>query len=67
MDSPSGTFGFFCPDLRNCSLAYALICGIALWLIHDKYTMATIVMGVGAVMVIAGMLAERFIVGYHDD
>jgi hypothetical protein len=46
---------------------FALICGIALWLIHDKYTMATIVMGVGAVMVIAGMLAERFIVGYHDD
>lgn len=46
---------------------FALICGIALWLIHDKYTLATIVMGFGAVMVIAGMLAERFIVGYHDD
>ena len=46
---------------------FVLICGTALWIIHDKYTLATIVMGFGAAMVIVGMLAERFIVGYHDD
>jgi hypothetical protein len=45
----------------------ALICGMALWIIHSSYTLATIIMGVGGVMVIVGMLAERFIVGYYDD
>ncbi|HDJ28624.1 MAG TPA: hypothetical protein ENF28_05210 [Proteobacteria bacterium] len=45
----------------------AMICGGALWIIHQKYNLAMIIMGIGGVMIIIGMLAERFIVGYYDD
>ncbi|MBN2333810.1 MAG: hypothetical protein JXO49_11780 [Deltaproteobacteria bacterium] len=43
------------------------ICGIAVWILHEMYTIATVAIGVGGVMIIIGMLAERFIVGYYED
>jgi hypothetical protein len=43
------------------------VCGIALWLIHDMYTVATLLIGLGGVMVLAGMWIEKKFVGYYDD
>ena len=46
---------------------FIFVCGIALWLIHDMYTIATIIMAVGGAMIIGGMLIEKFVVGYYEE
>jgi uncharacterized membrane protein len=46
---------------------FLAVCGIALWLIHDLYTIATIMIGIGGVMVVAGMWIEKKYVGYYND
>ena len=46
---------------------FLAVCGIALWLIHDLYTIATIIIGVGGVMVLVGMWIEKKYVGYYED
>jgi len=43
------------------------VCGIAIWLIHDMYIAASILIGVGGIMVLAGMWIEKKYVGYYDD
>lgn len=44
-----------------------IVCGIALWLIHDLHVIATVMMAIGGLLVIAGMYAEKRFVGYHED
>jgi hypothetical protein len=56
VDTYRRTSGFFGHDLWG-----------GLWIIHQKYNLARIIMGIGGVMIIIGMLAECFIVGYYDD
>ena len=46
---------------------FLAVCGIAMWLIHDLYVIATIVIGIGGVMVLTGMWMEKKYVGYYDD
>ena len=46
---------------------FLAVCGIAMWLIHDLYVIATVVIGIGGVMVLAGMWIEKKYVGYYDD
>jgi len=46
---------------------FLAVCGIALWLIHDLYTIATIMIGFGGVMVLVGMWIEKKYVGYYED
>ncbi len=46
---------------------FLAVCGIAMWLIHDLYVIASLVIGVGGVMVLLGMWIERKYVGYYDD
>ncbi|MEA1923709.1 MAG: hypothetical protein U9N63_13770 [Pseudomonadota bacterium] len=43
------------------------VCGIAMWLMHDLYVLASVVIGIGGVMVLVGMWIERKYVGYYDD
>ncbi len=46
---------------------FMAVCGIAMWLMHDLYVIATVVIGVGGVMVLTGMWIEKKYVGYYDD
>lgn len=46
---------------------FLAVCGIALWLIHDLYAVATVLIGIGGVMVIAGVWIEKKYVGYYED
>ncbi len=46
---------------------FLAVCGIAMWLMHDLYVIASLVIGVGGVMVLLGMWIERKYVGYYDD
>ncbi len=46
---------------------FLAVCGIAMWLMHDLYVIATVVIGVGGIMVLAGMWIEKKYVGYYDD
>ena len=46
---------------------FLAVCGIALWLIHDLYTVATVMIAIGGLMGIAGMWIEKKYVGYYDD
>lgn len=46
---------------------FLAVCGIALWLIHDLYAVATALIGLGGVMVIAGVWIEKKYVGYYED
>ena len=46
---------------------FLAVCGIAVWLMHDLYVIASLVIGVGGVMVLLGMWIERKYVGYYDD
>ena len=46
---------------------FLAVCGIALWLIHDMYLTASLLIGLGGVMVLAGMWIEKKYVGYYDD
>ena len=46
---------------------FLAVCGIAMWLIHDLYVIASLVIGLGGVMVLAGMWIEKKYVGYYDD
>jgi len=46
---------------------FLAVCGIALWLMHDLYVAATLLIGIGGVMVLAGMWIEKKYVGYYDD
>ncbi len=46
---------------------FLAVCGIAMWLMHDLYVIASLVIGLGGVMVLAGMWIERKYVGYYDD
>ncbi len=46
---------------------FICVCGVALWLIHDMYTVATVIMAIGGVMIVAGMLIEKYVVGYYED
>jgi len=46
---------------------FLAVCGIALWLIHDMYLTASLLIGLGGVMVLAGMWIEKKYVGYYED
>ncbi|MEA3347687.1 MAG: hypothetical protein U9Q39_01365 [Pseudomonadota bacterium] len=46
---------------------FMVVCGIAMWLMHDLYVVATLVIGIGGVMVLTGMWIEKKYVGYYDD
>ena len=46
---------------------FLAVCGIAMWLMHDLYVIATLVIGVGGVMVLVGVWIEKKYVGYYDD
>lgn len=46
---------------------FLAVCGIAMWLMHDLYVIATLVIGVGGVMVLVGMWIEKKYVGYYED
>ena len=46
---------------------FLAVCGIAMWLIHERYVVATSVIGIGGVMVLTGMWIEKKYVGYYDD
>ncbi|HDS17235.1 MAG TPA: hypothetical protein ENN66_11645 [Proteobacteria bacterium] len=46
---------------------FLVICGIALWLIHNSYFWASLLIGVGGVMVLVGMWIEKRYVGYYED
>ena len=46
---------------------FLAVCGIALWLMHDLYVIASLLIGAGGVMVLVGMWIERKYVGYYDD
>ena len=46
---------------------FLAVCGIAMWLMHDLYVIASLVIGVGGVMVLLGVWIERKYVGYYDD
>ena len=46
---------------------FMAVCGIALWLMHDLYVVASVLIGVGGVMVLIGVWIEKKYVGYYDD
>ncbi len=46
---------------------FLAVCGIAMWLMHDLYIAASVVIGVGGVMVLLGMWLEKKYVGYYED
>ncbi len=46
---------------------FLAVCGIAMWLMHDLYIIASVVIGIGGVMVLIGMWMEKKYVGYYDD
>ncbi|MBN2705951.1 MAG: hypothetical protein JXR89_05885 [Deltaproteobacteria bacterium] len=46
---------------------FLAVCGIALWLIHDYYVIASILIGIGGAMVAGGMWIEKKYVGYYED
>ena len=46
---------------------FLAVCGIAMWLMHDLYVVASLVIGIGGVMVLTGMWIEKKYVGYYDD
>ncbi|MBN2810080.1 MAG: hypothetical protein JXR80_11360 [Deltaproteobacteria bacterium] len=46
---------------------FLAVCGIAMWLMHDLYIAASVVIGIGGVMVLAGMWIEKKYVGYYED
>ncbi|MCD6429696.1 MAG: hypothetical protein J7L57_00545 [Deltaproteobacteria bacterium] len=46
---------------------FLAVCGIAMWLMHDLYVIASLVIGVGGVMVLVGMWIEKKYVGYYED
>ncbi len=56
----------FVPLLEVFGFLFA-VCGIALGLIHDMYIAASLLIGLGGVMVLTGMWIERKYVGYYDD
>ncbi len=46
---------------------FLAVCGIAMWLMHDLYIVASVVIGIGCVMVLLGMWIEKKYVGYYED
>ncbi len=46
---------------------FLAVCGIAMWLMHDLYVIASLVIGVGGVMVLVGVWIEKKYVGYYED
>lgn len=46
---------------------FLAVCGIAMWLMHDLYIVASVVIGIGGLMVLAGMWIEKKYVGYYED
>ena len=46
---------------------FMAVCGIALWLMHDLYITASLLIGTGGVMVLIGVWIEKKYVGYYDD
>ncbi len=46
---------------------FLAVCGIAMWLMHDLFILASVVIGVGGVMVLLGMWIEKKYVGYYED
>jgi hypothetical protein len=46
---------------------FLAVCGIAMWLMHDLFILASVVIGIGGVMVLLGMWIEKKYVGYYED